>query len=57
MEMLSVAFAVTFTLPERFAPEDGDRIETVGEVVSPAVAAVKSLLAARLLFASVEITE
>ena len=52
----SVALAVTVTEPVSVALAAGDVIETVGGVVSPAVANVMSPLAALLPFASVDRT-
>jgi hypothetical protein len=53
---LSAALAVKVTEPESVALRAGDVIDTVGGVVSPAVANVVSLLAALLPFASVDRT-
>jgi hypothetical protein len=54
--MLSLAVTATFTAPESVAFGAGDVIETVGGVVSPAVANVISALLALELFASVDRT-
>jgi hypothetical protein len=53
---LSVALAVTVTVPEIVALAAGEVMETVGEVVSPAVANIMSGLEALELLASVDRT-